>query len=226
VIGSYYGRLMTDAERGGRIRLDLEPLDAPVHTAWDLGIGDATAIWWWQMAGAELRIVDYYESHGVGLEHYAALVRGKPYQRGDDFVPQDARVREFVSGRTRLESMIALGLKPRVVKAHKVEDGINAVRRTLPRCMFHGPRCERGLDALRLYQSEWDDETRVLANRPKHDWTSHAADAFRYLALAWEEAATTEAPSNPLAELLRPRSLDEIWADYAAEHADEFEDDE
>ena len=241
VIGSYYGGAIAQAEREGRIRHAVEPLDAPVHTAWDLGIGDSTAIWWWQVAGSELRIVDYYESHGVGLDHYAALIKAKPYRRGEDFVPQDAKVREFASGRTRVESMIELGLTPRVVKAHRIEDGINAVRRTLPRCVIHARRCERGLDALRLYQAEWDDETRVLANRPKHDWTSHAADAFRYLALSWQEAEPAaeemsdwdrkymrerEELKATMAEMTRPRTMDEMWQQYLDECAERGEEED
>jgi hypothetical protein len=137
--------------------------------------------------------------------------------------------------------MIELGLAPRVVKAHRVEDGINAVRRTLPRCVIDARRCERGLDALRLYQAEWDDETRVLANRPKHDWTSHAADAFRYLALSWQEAEPAapgmteweakharelEAAKAAVAEMIRSKTLDEMWAEYEEEHAEEFEEDD
>ena len=222
VVGSYYGALITEAERGGRLRADVEPVAAPVHTAWDLGIGDSTAIWWWQMAGGELRVLDYYESHGQGLEHYAGLIRAKPYLRGDDFVPPDARVREFASGRTRLETMLALGLNPRVVKTHTIEDGINAVRRTLPRCVFHERRCERGLDALRLYHAERDDGARVLANRPRHDWTSHAADAFRYLALAWEEfAAAPPRPAVPRRISVQLPTLDELWEEQQRGMADE-----
>ena len=167
-------------------------------------------------------------------EHYAGLIRAKAYLRGDDFVPPDARVREFASGRTRLETMLALGLNPRVVKTHTIEDGINAVRRTLPRCVFHDRRCERGLDALRLYHAEWNDETRVLANRPRHDWTSHAADAFRYLALAWEELGGEPGPAmrpgqsrrlssldELLAERRRPRSWSEVMAEFEREETDE-----
>jgi hypothetical protein len=126
-----------------------------------------------------------------------------------------------------------------VVKPHRIEDGINAVRRTLPRCVFDARACERGLDALRLTQAEWDDSARVLANRPKHDWTSHAADAFRYLALSWEkpEAEVSvpgetewerkhrrdyEAAKAAVAEMIRPRTMDELWEEYERERdADE-----
>ena len=197
ILGSYYGREMAEAELAGRITaVDYEPgLD--VHTAWDLGIGDSTAIWFWQIAGGEIRVIDHYEAHGQALPHYAAVLASKPYRYGWDYVPHDARVRELGTGRTRVETLRNLGRKPRLVPSHEVMDGINAGRLTMPRCWFDADACRDGLEALRQYRADFDDKARVFRDKPKHDWTSHTADAFRYLAMAWREARKPAPESLP-----------------------------
>ena len=195
VIGAYWGKELVRAEREGRIRKIEIDESLPVHTSWDLGVGDATAIWFWQVIAQEIRIVDYYEAHGYGVEHYAKVKKDKGYGYGDDWVPHDARVREFGTGRTRVETMIGLKLKPRLVPGHTIEDGINAARRILPRCWFDAQKCAQGLDRLRQYQAEWDDKKKAFKDTPRHDWTSHGSDAFRYLAMAYREIAP--APPEP-----------------------------
>lgn len=189
IIGAYYGALMRQAEAEGRITgVPYDPA-ALVWTAWDLGIRDATAIWFAQLVGREIRIIDYYEASGVDLGHYVREVRGKPYAYAGHIVPHDAQAKELGTGKSRLEVMEGLGLKGITLAAnHRIEDGINAVRVTLPRCWFDGKKCARGLDALRLYRAEHDPQG-VLRPRPVHDWCSHAADAFRYLALTLDRRA-------------------------------------
>lgn len=184
VVGSYYGRLMAQAEQGGRIaRVPYDPA-ALVWTAWDLGMRDATAIWFAQTVGREVRVIDYYEASGFDLGHYAREILNRPYLYGGHIVPHDAQVRELGTGRSRLDVLQSLGLKPiTVAPLHRIEDGINAVRVLLPRCWFDAGRCERAVEALKLYRSEYDETLRVLRPGPLHDWTSHAADAFRYLAM-------------------------------------------
>jgi hypothetical protein len=159
----------------------------PVYTTWDLGVGDSTAIWFWQASGAEIRVIDYYEANGHGIDHYAKVLQAKPYRYEHDFVPHDAKVREFGTGRTRIETMMALNLKPKLVPMHKVMDGINALRVLFPRIYWDREKCRDGLEALRQYRSEFDDKARVFRDNPKHDWTSHAADAARYLGMAYRE---------------------------------------
>jgi len=196
ILGSYYGREMAEADMAGRITaVDYEP-ELDVHTAWDLGIGDSTAIWCWQIAGGEIRVIDHYEAHGQALPHYAAVLASKPYRYGWDYVPHDAKVRELGTGRTRVETLRSLGRKPRLVPGHEVMDGINAARLTIPRCWFDAEACRDGLEALRQYRADYDDKARVFRDRPKHDWTSHTADAFRYLAMAWREGRKP-APEPP-----------------------------
>lgn len=200
IMGAYYGREMAEAERAGRIREVAYNPDAPVYTAWDLGIADATSIWFWQNAGQEIHVIDFYEATGEAVEHYAKVLDAKGYRYGDDFVPHDAKVREFGTGRTRVETMIAHKLKPRVVPDHKIMDGINAARVLFPRIYFDAVRCASGLEALRQYRTEYDDKTRAFKDRPRHDWTSHAADAFRYMAMGYRDQKpepTIKPPPRP-----------------------------
>ncbi len=198
VVGAYYGGLIADAEAEGRITHVPHTPELPVHTAWDLGIGDSTAIWMFQVAGSEVRFIDYVENHGQPLSWYVAQLASRPYQWGDDFMPHDAKVRELSSGRTRIETLAELGRKPRLVPQHKVEDGINAVRVSFPQFWIDEVRCRQGLEALRQYRSEFDEQKKVFSDRPLHDWTSHSADAFRYAAMAWrEQIAPKPKPKQP-----------------------------
>jgi hypothetical protein len=192
LLGTFYGREMHDVRAEERI-IECEALsDQYVHTAWDLGVGDDTSIWWFQAQGAQLVILDHYAASGQGLEHYLEQIeqreRDYGWRRGSAYVPHDAKVKEWGSGRTRVETMSALGLKPILVPLASLDDGINAVRRTLPLCVFH-PRCEDGgISALEQYRREWDDERKCFKPTPLHDWSSNPADAFRYLAQGWRPA--------------------------------------
>jgi phage terminase large subunit len=181
-MGAYYGKQMSDAETDKRItRVPWEPT-VPVTTAWDLGIDDATAIWFVQQVAKEVRIIDYYETSGEGLAHYAAHLRSKPYAYGDHLLPHDAAVKELGTGKSRVEVLQSLGIQPTVVPVQRIEDGINAVRMLLPRCWFDAEKCAQGIKALGQYQREWVDKLGTWRSAPRHDWSSHAADAFRYLA--------------------------------------------
>lgn len=187
ILGAYWGKELAQAERDGRITdVEHDPL-LPVHTAWDLGIGDSTAIWFFQVAGNEVRVIDHYENHGYGLPHYASVLASKPYRYEQDWVPHDARVKELGTGRTRVETLLSLGRKPKIVPDHKVMDGINAVRQTLPKMWFDRHKCADGLEALRQYQSEYDEKLRTFKDNPRHDWASHTSDAMRYLCMAYRE---------------------------------------
>lgn len=195
VVGAYFGKEIVEAERRGRITaVGVDP-ELPVHTSWDLGIGDSTAIWFWQIAPDGVRVVDYYEAHSHGLDHYASVLAARGYRYGDDFVPHDAKARELGTGRTRVETLQSLGRKPKLVPNHTVMDGINAARVSFPRFWIDAGKCKDGLEALRQYRSEYDEKLKVFKNTPKHDWTSHAADAWRYMAMAWKAMqAPREAP--------------------------------
>lgn len=188
ILGAFYAREMLSVRAEHRIA-EIEPLPGrPVHTAWDLGVRDSTAIWWFQIAGGRVLILDYYMAHGAGVEHYADVIRQKDFMRGTDYVPHDAKVKEWGSGKTRLETMRELGLNPQLVPMASKADGIQAVRKTLPLCMFHPRTEEQGMASLEQYRREWDSEQKTFRADEVHDWTSHGADAFRYLSLAWRAA--------------------------------------
>jgi hypothetical protein len=211
ILGAYYGKDIAELERKGRIT-DVEPIDAPVHTAWDLGMGDSTAIWFWQAANNEIRIIDHYENHGQAIPHYVAEIEARGYPKGVDYVPHDAKVRSLETGRTRVETLISLGRKPLLVANHKIMDGINAARLTMPRIWFDAVKCKDGIEALRQYRADFDEKTRAFKDAPKHDWTSHTADAFRYLCMAWrEQAKPEEKPELPPVKAITDYKVEEMW---------------
>ena len=217
IVGAYYGKELADAEQQKRICEVPYEKALPVHTAWDLGIGDSTAIWFFQIAGGELRFIDWYENHGQALSHYASVLAAKGYAYGTDWVPHDAKVKELGTGRTRVETLIGLGRNPRVIPMHGLMDGINAVRVTLPRCWFDDVKCRGGIEALKQYQTEFDEKTRAFKNTPRHDWTSHTADAMRYAAMAWRELTAEDKPKDPIAELLKPRTILDVVGEIGFE---------
>jgi len=187
VIGAYYASLMVQAEADRRLCGVPHDPAARVTTAWDLGIGDATAIWFVQQVGREVHVIDYYENQGQALGHYVQQIedrKGRGWVFEAHLLPHDAEARELGTGKTRIETLRTLGLTGlRVGPAQSVEDGINAARLLIPRCWFDAARCARGIEALRGYRSAWDEKAKVLSNRPLHDWSSHAADAWRYMAM-------------------------------------------
>ena len=200
IIGAYYGKLLADADDTGRItRVPYDPA-YPVHTAWDLGINDSTAIWFAQVfRGGAVNVIDYYESSGVGLGHYAEILRQKDYHWGDHLAPHDIEVRELGSGKSRLETAFSLGIRFRVIPKMKVADGINAARMLLPKCHFDRDKCDTGVEMLRQYRQEWDDRKKTFRDHPRHDFTSHAADAFRYLAVGLENKQSFTKPPQQVA---------------------------
>ncbi len=204
VLGSYWGREIAELERQGRVRHVPHDEKLEVHTVWDLGVGDATAMWLFQVHGSEIRIINWYEAQGYAVDHYTDWLNDKRddlgYRYGRDYVPHDAKVREFTNAgpgglaKTRIETMIDLGRNPHLVPAHKLDDGINAARRLFSRCWFDSERTEGGLERIRQYHKEWDDKEKVFRDIPKHDFTSHSADAWRYLAMAYEDLKGADAP--------------------------------
>lgn len=182
--GAFYGTLMSQAEADGRITT--VPYDASVlvTTAWDLGADDSTAIWFAQIVGLQVRVLDYYENNGQPLAHYASLVKSKPYNYGDHILPHDAGHERL--GKERNESMSdqlrTLGLPNRVLAIGDREAGIEKVRQFITKCWFEKVKCARGLEALRQYRREYDDKRKTFRSEPLHDWASDGADAFRYLA--------------------------------------------
>lgn len=200
ILGAFYAREMLAVRNDGRIA-PIKPIPGrPVHKAWDIGVRDDTSIWWFQVVGSKILILDCYTNTGAGVDHYAEVCANRGYAPGVDFVPHDAKLREWgtIGGRSRLETMRLLGLNPVLTQNVSKLDGINAVRATLPRCVFHPRTEEQGIAALEQYRREWDDERKSFRANEIHDWTSHLSDAFRYLALSWQqqiEPAVEDKPS-------------------------------
>ncbi|MGV8823025.1 hypothetical protein [Methylibium petroleiphilum] len=188
IVGSYFGKMMRDADAEKRVcSVPYDP-QALVHTAWDLGLSDNTVIWFFQVVGQEIHLIDYIENSGQPLAWYAGELAKRPYAYGEHILPHDAEARELQTNRSRTDTLRGLNLNVRVLKASGAErilvaDGINAVRTILPRCYFDKAKCSKGVDALKAYRREWDDKRKTFHDRPVHDWASHPSDAFRYLAL-------------------------------------------
>jgi len=189
--GAYYAAEMKEATEAGRVCAVPYDRSLSVVTAWDLGIGDSTAIWFAQYAGREVRLIDYYECNGVGLDHYAKVLFDKGYHYTQHVLPHDAQVKELGSGKSRIETLHNLGITDvRIAPKLPVEDGIQAVRSMLGRTYIDKENCERGIEALRQYRREFDDKLKTWRGRPLHDWTSHGADALRYLATGHSETSS------------------------------------
>lgn len=197
--GSVFGKQLAQAREDGRIGSVPYDASAGVYTAWDLGIGDATAIWFFQRIGQEIHYIDYYESSGEDLGHYISVIQNKPYQYNKHFLPHDAKARELQTNMTRVEFFANRGiLNVEVLRPTNFtpgQDDIDMVARPkLSLCWFDEERCKRGLECLRAYHYEYDEHNQLLKSKPLHDWSSHASSAFIYSLIATTEqvdAATT-----------------------------------
>lgn len=180
--GTYYGKYMTAARIQQRICA--VPYDEAllVHTAFDLGYNDSTAIWYFQIYGKEIRIIDYDEGSGESLVHWLNIVKSKPYLYGKHLAPHDIKVTEFSSGTSRFATARNLGLTFSVVPRHEIIPGIDQVRNILPRCYFDEKACAQGIKCLENYKKEWNERTASWQSHPLHNWASHGSDSFRTLA--------------------------------------------
>lgn len=202
VKGAIYAREMEAAREAGRITAVPYDPALPVDTTWDLGIGDAMAVWFSQSTrGGEIRLIDYHEASGEGFPYYAKLMMAKGYNYGKHWAPHDIQVKELSSGRSRLEVAAAHGLRFEVVprlhtsEAGELEEGIHAARMLFPRCWFDAEKCKAGLEALMHYRRDYNQRLNEFKATPVHDWSSHCADAFRYLA-CWHQIPKEKAKAR------------------------------
>ena len=199
VEGSYYGQILNELEDKKHMQeIPREELSR-TFTAWDLGMGDSTSIWVAQLVGTEVRLLDYYENHGVGLDHYVKWIKDNDYLKAEHILPHDVRVRELGTGKSRMEMLEESGLEVKIAPRMGLDDGIQAVRRLLPRCWFNVPQVQNGLNCLRNYRRDYDEKRKIFYERPLHDWSSHGSDSFRYLALGLDEGHSTW--SKPINQL-------------------------
>lgn len=218
LVGAFYAKLMSDADAHGRIISDVpyEPM-YPVETAWDLGYSDDTTIWWFQVLPREVRILAAEHDHGQDVPHYCERIKTVAEENGWSYgdplkarhwVPWDAAPKTLAAaGKSIVEQAWANGVRMWLVPNLGKEDGIQAVRQLIPRCWFDKDRCSTGIEALRSYRREWDDERKVFKRTPLHSWESHYADAFRMLAVAWRQAREPAPPPPP------PRGLGQVTFD-------------
>ena len=210
ILGAYYARELAEADREGRIgNYPVDP-NFPVHTAWDIGKSDDTSIWFYQSTYGGLRIVDFHSSNGHDVDWYIDLLRDKPYSVEYLNLPHDAKARRLGMKRTVEEQFRAAGFKVRVLPQLSIQDGIQAARKTFQVCHFHSETCADGLDALAQYRREWDDDKKCFRNNPVHDWTSHPADAFRYLGQAWMEAKPPENKPGRMKHM-QNMTIEDLW---------------
>ena len=196
--GAYYAKQINKANEDGRITNVPYVENLPVYTVWDLGVGDSTAIWFVQLVNQEIRIIDYYEAQGEGLPYYAKVLDEKGYKYGGHYAPHDIQVREMGSGLSRLETARSLGINFQVVKNISIDDGINAARTIFNRCWFDKEKTKQGVNCLVNYHKEYDEKRKEYKNIPYHDWSSHGADAFRYLAIQFGNKGNTTNIFNQL----------------------------
>jgi len=216
IMGAYYAKQISQARKEGRIAAVPWAPSLEVDTWWDLGVDDSMSLWFVQIVGKEFRFIDYYENSGYGLEHYAKVLKEKPYVYGNHYMPHDADVREMTSGeiaRSRREVAESLGIRPVIVvqRAKNVDTLIQvhipAVRNLLAQSWFDEKKCAHGLSALEGYSAEYDEEKKKLGNRPLHNWCSHAADAFRTGAVGYRELT----PDKPVEDILEEIDLSGRW---------------
>ena len=206
--GSYYGKLIQKARDDGRItNLPIIP-DLPCHTAWDIGVGDSTAIWIFQsLRNGCYNFIDYYENNGEGLQHYLDYLR--EFERKHHvkfkchFVPHDMGNREFTSGVDRKQTALEFGFDMTIIPRKRIEEGIQAVRSILPLCSFHKEKCSQGIKCLDFYRKKYNDVLKVYYDEPCHDKWSHGADAFRMFAIGakgigFEESISMEQEAEAL----------------------------
>ncbi len=180
--GTYYAKYLTQARLESRICSIPYDDSLPVHTAWDLGYNDSTTIWYFQVFGKEIRLIDYDEGSGESLEFWLNLVKNKPYTYDRHLAPHDIMVHEYSSGMTRQSAARKLGISLICVQKLDPIRGIDTARNLLPRCWFDLKKCEKGIKALENYKKEWDERHACWRSSPLHNWASHGADAFRTLA--------------------------------------------
>lgn len=199
--GSVYGKQIAQAREEGRICKVPYDGSAPVYAALDLGVGDSTAICFFQPVGREIHFIDYYESSGEDLAHYISVMANKPWDYRQIFLPHDARARELQTGKTREDFFREHGYNNvTILRPSKLilgQDDINMTARPkFSRCWFDEKKCSRLIECLAAYHYDYDEKNKLLRDKPKHDWSSHAADAFMYSLIAEAEQVEVQTQIN------------------------------
>lgn len=196
--GSFYGKHLQECQRKGQIVEESaeQPFYDPtekVCLAMDLGTRDACAIWFWQVVGGQVRIIEYWEETGWDAEEVCEMLRLRPYDYETWWLPHDAKHQTFRSKKSVLDVMREYDAPARIAPnpdaGNRVLHGVNAVRRTLRTypLVFDQLRTARGLEALRNYSRKYNRDANVFSESATHDQWSHGADAFRYACLSFNQ---------------------------------------
>lgn len=177
-------RMATEEDRITRVPYDQTKA---VDVYWDLGFSDYTSMWFVQSVGLEIRVIDFYQNQLHPLSHYLKVLNEKPYIINACNLPHDARARQLGTGKSIEELTRASGFKVNIIPSLTVIDGINAARMLFNRVWIDQKKCAEGLQSLRHYRFEVDPNTGRFGPKPVHDWSSHAADAFRYMAIGHKD---------------------------------------
>jgi hypothetical protein len=218
ILGAFYGTEMREAKDEGRITKVNYDNNVPVHTAFDLGYRDDTAVWFYQVIRDEVHIIDYYAVSGANIDEIAANILSRPYNFGKHYLPHDARAKTLAAaGKSVIEQLaVHFGINSlAIVPDLSVQDGIQAVRKVLPQCWFDADKCSEGIEALRQYQREYDEDKKAFRQTPRHDWCSHPADAFRMLSIAWRSEPRVRQPDTARPLLVGEQNtatLNDVWA--------------
>lgn len=190
IMGAIFGVEMRMLGDAGRItNVEYDPM-YPVNTAWDLGWSDSTSLWWYQVIHGEIRVLEHHSSNGKPIPYYTGLIQSKPYTYGTHYLPHDARAKTLASGGKSIIEQISSKIpleSLKIVPNLSLQDGIQASRMTLMKSWFDAEKCEEGIECLRQYQREYDEDKKMFRDKPRHDWTSHSCDAWRMLSVAWQE---------------------------------------
>jgi hypothetical protein len=221
ILGAYFGVQMRQIMDEGRItNVEYDPL-FPCHSSWDLGYSDDTAIFWFQAVHGEIRVLDYHSSNGENIDYYTNLIKSKEkeygYKYGTHWLPHDARAKTLSSGGKSIIEQISTKIPIetlKIVPNLSLQDGIQASRMALQRAWFD-TKCQEGIECLRQYQREYDEDKKVFRDKPRHDWTSHGADAWRYLSIAYREEEKPILKDHSIKGLYVGQTdvtLNEMWA--------------
>lgn len=207
IAGGIYTKEMGLAEQQGRIKkLEYDPRFR-VYTFWDLGVDDSTAIVFAQFVGKEIRLLDYYANNNEGMDHYVDVLRQKReefgYSYGTLFIPHDGANREWITGRNRRQALEAKGFAVEVLPADRVADGINGAKMLFENIFFDADKTQDLLECLRNYQRKYDANRMIFSKEPLHNWASHGADAFRYMAQGYSRYLAKPVPQ----QITRPEGI-------------------
>lgn len=210
VLGAYYAKEMREAEDQWRIGIVEYDSKYPVYMACDIGRTDDTSMWFFQVVPGGVHCIDFETHSNQGMDFYIDLLRNKPFPIERLYLPHDAKAKHLGMERTVEEQFWDAGFKCSILSQQSVQDGIQAARKTMRICKWDSEKCRDGIEALKMYRRKWDEDGKCFLKEPVHDWTSHPADGYRYLSMAWRDMPKPDPEPEPI-KGIRDMSLDEAW---------------